>query len=94
LQEIVPEHKLVPLKKTEALSVGLSAFLGSCTYYASNKWFNKQEQSSVKVNKGLFSFVRTGKLDHCRTSQLANEIGFFQRVFAEKPSPLCILFWI
>ena len=29
-----------------------------------------------------------------RTSQLANEIGFFQRVVAEKPSPSCILFRI
>ena len=29
-----------------------------------------------------------------RTSQLANEIGFFERVFAEKPSPSCILFKI
>ena len=43
---------------------------------------------------GHFPFVRTGRLDHCRTSQLANEIGFFQRVFAEKPSPWCILFTI
>ena len=94
LQEIVPEHKLVPLKKTEALSTGLSAFLGSCTYYACNKLFSKQEQSSVKVNKGLFPFPRTGQLDHCRTSQLADEIGFLQRVFAEKPSPLCTLFRI
>ena len=29
-----------------------------------------------------------------RTSQLANEIGFFHRVFAEKLSPSCILFRI
>ena len=43
---------------------------------------------------GRFPFVRTGWLDHCRTSQFANEIGFFQRVFAEKPSPWCILFTI
>ena len=27
---------------------------------------------------GQFPFVRTVGLDHCRTSQLANEIGFFQ----------------
>ena len=33
----------------------------------------------------------TGRPDHCRTSQLANEIGYFQRVFAEKSYPLCIL---
>ena len=32
--------------------------------------------------------------DHYLTSQFANEIGFFQRVFAEKPSPSCILFRI
>ena len=32
--------------------------------------------------------------DHYLTSQFAYEIGFFQRVFAEKPSPLCILFRI
>ena len=90
----MPEHKLVPLKKTEALSAGLGAFLGSCKYYACNEWFNKQEQPSVKFNKGLFPFVRTGQLDHCRTSQLADEIGFLQRVFAEKPSPLHTLFRI
>ena len=29
-----------------------------------------------------------------RTSQLANEIGFFERGFAEKPSPSCIPFRI
>ena len=27
---------------------------------------------------GQFPFVRTAGLDHCWTSQLANEIGFFQ----------------
>ena len=40
---------------------------------------------------GRFPFVRTGRLDHFRTSQFANEIGVFQRVFAEKPTPRCIL---
>ena len=44
--------------------------------------------------KGRFPFVRTGRPDHCWTSQLASEIGFFQRVFAEKPSPSCIVFRI
>ena len=29
--------------------------------------------------------------DHYLTSQFANEIGFFQRVFAEKPSPSCVV---
>ena len=40
---------------------------------------------------GRFPFVRTCWPDHCRISQLANEIGFFQTVFAEKSSPSCIL---
>ena len=43
---------------------------------------------------GRFPFVATGQPDLCRTSELANEIGFFQRFFAEKLSPLCILFRI
>ena len=38
--------------------------------------------------------VRTGWPDHCQTGQFENEIGFLQRVFAEKPFPLCILFRI
>ena len=43
---------------------------------------------------GRFPFVRTGRLDHCWTGQFAYEIGFFERVFGEKPSPWCILFMI
>ena len=38
----------------------------------------------VNIALGRFPFVRTGRPDHCRISQLTNEIGFFQRVFAEK----------
>ena len=44
---------------------------------------------SAALSLGLrrFPFVRTGRQDHCRTSQLlANEIGFFQSFFLEKPS--------
>ena len=44
--------------------------------------------SSAALSLGLrrFLFVRTDRQDHCRTSQLANEIGFFQSFFFEKPS--------
>ena len=49
---------------------------------------------SVSWNLGRFPFVRTGWPDLYLTSQLANEIGFFQRVLAEKSSPSCILFRI
>ena len=97
LQEIVPEHKLVPLKKTEALSAALNTFLGSCMYYtcSRNKWFNKQEQSSVKLTKGTFHLSELAGQDHCRTSQLTNEIGYFQRVFTENHIlPLYIIFRI
>ena len=33
---------------------------------------------------GRFPFVRTGRLDHCRTSQFAKEIGFFLKGFCRK----------
>ena len=32
---------------------------------------------------------RTGRLDHAQASHFDDEIGFFQEVFAEKPSPSC-----
>ena len=38
-----------------------------------------------------FPFVRTGWPDHCWTSHLASEIRLFQRVFAQTPSPSCLL---
>ena len=46
------------------------------------------------LNLGRFPFVKTGRLDHCLTSHLANEIGFSQEFFSEKPSPSCIMFRI
>ena len=46
------------------------------------------ESTMSKTVLGCFPFVRTSLPDHCWASQLANEIGFFQKVFAEKPSPL------
>ena len=64
-----------------------------------NRWGAEQGFGSLFRRRtlpelGRFPFVRTGRLDHCQISQVANEIGFFQRVFDEKPSPLCILFRI
>ena len=41
---------------------------------------------------GRFPFVRTGRPDNCRTSQLANEIGFLQGFLLKKLCPSCILF--
>ena len=40
---------------------------------------------------GRFPFVRTGRPDNCRTSQLANEIGFLQGFLLKKLCPSCIL---
>ena len=54
----------------------------------------KQVKPLIRSTLGLFPFVRTGRPDHYRTSQLANELGFFPGVFPEKPSPSCILFRI
>ena len=54
----------------------------------------KQVKPLIRSTLGGFPFVRTGLPGHYLTSQLANEIGFFQRAFPEKPSPLCILFRI
>ena len=48
----------------------------------------------MRVLKDAFNLSEHDRLDHCRTNQLANEIGSFQRDFAEKPSPSCILFRI
>ena len=50
--------------------------------------------TSTSYNRGRSPFVRTGWPDHCRTSQLANEIGFFQGFLLKNYLLLCTLFRI
>ena len=59
-----------------------------------NKTKLKALESRMWLILLALSICRTGRPDHYRTSQWANEIVFFQRVFAEKPPPSCILFRI
>ena len=41
-----------------------------------------------------FRIVRTDRPGHGWSSHFDNEIGFFQEIFAEKPTPLCLEFRI
>ena len=63
-------------------------------YLYANLASAEQVKPLIRSTLGLFPFVRTDRPDHYRTSQLANELGFFPGVFPEKPSPSCILFRI
>ena len=62
------------------LQNGISAILQMHPASRAKQWLCVRE--IVKTLRiwilGRFPFVRTSGLDHCRTSQLANEIGFFQ----------------
>ena len=57
------------------------------------EWHKTHYQCIIQAYKGE-SWGATGRPNHCRTSHFDNEIGFFQGVFAEKPSPSCTLFSI
>ena len=43
---------------------------------------------------GRFPLVETDRPDQGWSSHFDNEIGFFQEIFAEKPSPLWVVFRI
>ena len=57
---------------------GLEKNLNSSLSFGASSSYILLVQGHFLLILGHFPFVRTGQADHCWTSQLANEIGFFQ----------------